>query len=322
MSDSLNLERLRKEAKALLKQCRAGNAAALERVRAHLPGLSQPIKLADIHHVLARERGYSNWAELKRRDVPLERFLAAVRSGNPSAAQRELRSFPQFAAESIHAACAIGDADAVRHHLDRDPKLISAEHGGWPPITYVCASRFHEVSPRYAAGILECASLLLDRGADPNTYTLADPSDPHSAISALSRTDFSFNWQLSSLLRERGAKSPGMPRSLQALGLQPPLDEALCRPDLADLREETRKRLRPYFHRMYAQPTPKDPDKINESSLGGLLLTDADFRKVITELAALHLERGIDPNLACNLEGGTLLHELAVVKGYAVAAEV
>ena len=39
MSDSLNLERLRKEAKALLKQIRAGDVVAIERIRVHLPKL-------------------------------------------------------------------------------------------------------------------------------------------------------------------------------------------------------------------------------------------------------------------------------------------
>src|SRR5262245_28983798 len=102
MSGIPNLERLRKEAKALLKQIRAGDVAAMDRIRAHLSVLStfdtaqlvRRIKLADVHHALAREHGYLNWAELKRHDAPLERFLTAVRSGALKTAQRELATFP------------------------------------------------------------------------------------------------------------------------------------------------------------------------------------------------------------------------------------
>src|SRR3989442_14452454 len=96
MSDSLNLEFLRKEAKTILKQCRAGDAAVIARMRAQLPGLGSDIKLADVHHALAREHGYTNWAELKLNDQPLSRFLAAIRGGALKAAQQELKDFPNL----------------------------------------------------------------------------------------------------------------------------------------------------------------------------------------------------------------------------------
>jgi hypothetical protein len=59
-----------------LKQCRSGDVAALQRMRAELPRLAElnderaafEIRLADIQHALARERGYANWGELKRLD--------------------------------------------------------------------------------------------------------------------------------------------------------------------------------------------------------------------------------------------------------------
>jgi ankyrin repeat protein len=327
MSD-FNLDRLRKKAKLLLKQCRAGDSAAIERIRMHLTRLStldaerlaQQIKLADIHHALARERGYANWAELNSHDAPLERFLAAIRSGDLQAAQRELRNFPEFAEESIHAACAIGDVDAVRYHLDRDPQLLHAEHDGWPPIIHICASRLHQASPRHAAGILDCAALLLDRGADPNASTLSDPADPHSALPALARSRFTGNQQLSSLLLECGATEPDLKRRPAAASrpmAKIPLDQALCRPDIDDLRDEVRRRLQPFKSRMYQRSArPKRPDEIHESSVGGLFLMDAEFRKIMIELAELHVKRGIDPNLACDREGGTLLHEFARVRNY------
>ena len=64
-----NLEFMRKEAKALLKQCRAGDAQAIRRMRAQLPRLAalndaqvaDEIRLADVQHAIAREQGQENW---------------------------------------------------------------------------------------------------------------------------------------------------------------------------------------------------------------------------------------------------------------------
>src|SRR5436190_1753324 len=90
--------------------------------------------------------------EMKDHDSPLKRFLIAVQSGALKTAQRELGEFAVLARTSIHAACAIGDVDAVRYHLELDSKLINAVHDGWPPLTYACASRLHQLNARYAAG--------------------------------------------------------------------------------------------------------------------------------------------------------------------------
>src|SRR5215475_8837763 len=177
MSQSLNLEYLRKQAKTILKKCRDADPVVIERVRSRLPRLAgltsaqiaDRIQLADIHHVLAHEKGYSNWSELKRHDAPLDRFLAAIRGGALKAALAELRAFPAIIEESIHAAAAIGNDEAVRHHLDPAPELLHAEVDGWEPLVYACASPLHRVSERHAAGIAECVELLLDRGADPDT---------------------------------------------------------------------------------------------------------------------------------------------------------
>jgi hypothetical protein len=66
MSDRtyLNLEFLKKEAKAVLRHCRSGDVRALDRVRAQIPTLAEQIQLADVQHAIAREAGYLNWAEL------------------------------------------------------------------------------------------------------------------------------------------------------------------------------------------------------------------------------------------------------------------
>jgi ankyrin repeat protein len=202
MSESLNLEYLRKQAKTLLKKCRDAEPSVIDRVRSRLPRLAGltdmqiagRIQLADIHHLLAHEKGYSNWSELKRHDAPLDRFLAAVRGGALKTALTELRASPGIIEESIHAACAIGNAEAVRHYFDADPELLHVEVDGWKPLVYACASPLHQVSERHAAGIVECVELLLDRGADPDT------------LNAMHRALLAGNRSAGLVLYQRGAK--------------------------------------------------------------------------------------------------------------------
>lgn len=60
------LERLRKEAKHLVRAHRAGDAHARARAAAVLGARSERrFALADAHFVLARERGHTSWAELR-----------------------------------------------------------------------------------------------------------------------------------------------------------------------------------------------------------------------------------------------------------------
>jgi ankyrin repeat protein len=224
MSDSfqshnkINLEHLQKEAKKLLRQCRAGDGGAIARMRAQLPRLARAgvpdvaslIKLADVQHALAREHGYESWGDMKKADSPIQQFLAAVRSGSLAAAKRLLPQLPDLARDSIHVACAIGDADAVAHQLAQDPSRATTEEGGWPPLMYACGSPLARLSSRHAAGILQCATLLLDRGVDPNTFTLTDPSDPESKLPALLRSSISGNIPLFWMLFQRGASPAGL----------------------------------------------------------------------------------------------------------------
>ena len=77
-SHIINLEFLRKEAKSLLKLCRSGNPQALSRVRSALPRFVEltdnragfEIRLADVHHALAREWiGLAHASHLRSRSV-------------------------------------------------------------------------------------------------------------------------------------------------------------------------------------------------------------------------------------------------------------
>src|SRR5262249_25818502 len=158
--------------------------------------------------------------------------------------------------------------------------------------------------------------LLLDRGADPDTTR---------DISAYEYCRyFSYNPQLRELLRRRGASEAMSRRILEKVGKPIPagsLDEAMCRPDLADLMEEVRKRLAPFKDRLYSRHHVPHTDQVNETSVGGMFLTDVDFRNTMLELAEMYVKRGVHPNLTSNAEGATLLHEFAVLKNYPLAAD-
>lgn len=211
-----NLESLRKQAKSLLKQCRAGNSAALDRVHSQLSRLGPDLKLADVQHAIARERGFANWAELKQSREPLEQFLAAVRGGAIQKVREVFMEYPDLAEDSIHAACALGDSEAVALHLGENPALAVEPHSGWPPILYACASPLHKLSVRHSAGIIHCVTLLLEKGADPNTYTIAEGKTPEVRLPALYRAIVTEHMPLTLFLQRRGASPLGMTEAFQS----------------------------------------------------------------------------------------------------------
>jgi hypothetical protein len=112
MSDSTSrlparpsLEQLHKQAKELLRDFRAGGAAAVDRLSAVIPRLTDPtrsddVTLADAQFALAREYGFENWAKLVRqveviasssRHTEFEQIannLFAAYHGDPDALQR------------------------------------------------------------------------------------------------------------------------------------------------------------------------------------------------------------------------------------------
>jgi ankyrin repeat protein len=60
-----SLEQLRKQAKDLARAHRAGDPAAVSRVRAEHPHAAEPLKLSDAQLVLAREHGFPSWPRLR-----------------------------------------------------------------------------------------------------------------------------------------------------------------------------------------------------------------------------------------------------------------
>jgi len=215
-----DLEWLRKQARRLLRAAHEGDADALARFRA-IPqfaslgdaALRARVQLTDAQHAIAREHGAESWPALKRAvedRLPLAaqaaRFLAAIREHHPVSARQRIARTPAIAHSSVFAASAAGDADFVASAIARDPASATAADGeGWSALLYASASPLHATGATAAAGILRVAHLLLDAGADPNTFVLFQRDDPHSRIPALYFACMARNVPLVSLLLERGA---------------------------------------------------------------------------------------------------------------------
>lgn len=217
-----SFEQFRALAKRLLGDCRSGDAAALERVRARLPQLAAltpaaaaaAVKLADVQHALAREAGVSNWAELKRAyeaaeplAAQLRRFVGAWHGEDAATMRRVLETHPEIARASIHTACAACDEGLVRAFLERDPALAIAPFAGtsWTPIVALAASPLFDTSPAHAAASVAIARRLLDAGANAND-SVPQPGSDHIRLPVLYFAARVGNAPLARLLLERGAK--------------------------------------------------------------------------------------------------------------------
>jgi ankyrin repeat protein len=100
-----SLEHQQKRAKRLLRDCWAGDAGAIARVRAFLPGSPNldALKLHDAQLVIARGYGFASWAAMKRKidsltKSPLEQFDIAVREGDAELARELLEKHAEVRA--------------------------------------------------------------------------------------------------------------------------------------------------------------------------------------------------------------------------------
>ncbi|HLK65578.1 MAG TPA: ankyrin repeat domain-containing protein [Bryobacteraceae bacterium] len=198
-----SLENLKKQAKTLQKNWEAADPATLARVRAAHPRFTetpdqqlcaiQP-QLSDCQLILAREYGFSSWPQLKAAVEASQQELAAEfvtiaclcyddphfdhRSFHARAHQM-LVDHPELAAANIWSAAAAGNVDAVRSFLDTNPALTAAPGPHqWLPLICASYSRVRPLHPNHST--YEVAKLLLDRGADPNAFTLKHNDPPGS----------------------------------------------------------------------------------------------------------------------------------------------
>lgn len=117
----------------------------------------------------------------------IARFLEAASaplhehaSGDLAEAEAILAAHPRLAAKSIHVAAALGDDEAVRQHLAREPALATAKGGprGWDALTHLAFSRYLRLDDARGDAFVRAATLLLDAGAEPNTGFFAAEHRP------------------------------------------------------------------------------------------------------------------------------------------------
>ena len=144
-----SLESLRKQAKRLARDITAGNATAIARAHAQLPGADVPLSLRDAQLVVAREYGYAGWQDLTAE--------AAKRSGHGLA----------WAAAQAERIIHDNDVEGLKRLLAEYPALLTwgQERGGVLAMaTGSYGDSFDPVSEQHFTR-RECAELLIDAGA-------------------------------------------------------------------------------------------------------------------------------------------------------------
>ena len=230
-----SLEQYKKQAKELLRDAVAGDAAALARAHKYHPLLRgtevRRITLSDAQFVLAREHGYESWPKfakyietlrsiraVEELDDPLNAFIefACVdRHGSHNAGTVEYAElirnrYLQNVPGNIFSDAVLGDAAAVRGHLARDRALATAKGGphGWDALTYLCFSRYLRIDPARSESFVETARALLEAGASANTgWTeyIDDPPRPLKETAIYGAACIAQNAGMTKLLLEYGA---------------------------------------------------------------------------------------------------------------------
>ena len=210
-----DLDQLRRQAKELLRAARTGDAAAIARIQA----VSDALTLAAAQRALAREHGFPSWPRLKaaldaRALDPGEKvdaFLRASIGGGIHKAARMLEEMPAIAGYGFATAVVLGDAGRVRAELSNDPALATRAdpRTGWTAFHAACSSRWHQLEPARADGLLAVARLLLEAGADPEARMPQRPGGgggmrPLRCVIAVANSGPS-NRGIVELLLERGA---------------------------------------------------------------------------------------------------------------------
>ncbi|MGV3552814.1 ankyrin repeat domain-containing protein [Rhizobium sp.] len=219
---SPDLAHLKKQAKHLLRDAGCGNAEAVGRFVKSLPAAgridlaSYELKLHDAQSVIAREYGFLSWPELKRyvewkRSDTSERLSQLVRwciEGNSRElrlAGRMLDEEPGLFDRDPWFACMLGDAVWLAETLARDPEFANRPGGplAMPPIMAVAHAE--PLRDGAADGLLDCARLLIEHGADVNVQW-NDPRYPDNPFSALYGAAASgYNPAMTRMLLEAGA---------------------------------------------------------------------------------------------------------------------
>lgn len=186
-----DLGHLKKQAKALLAEARAGDAAALARLQPLGLPAGTDLRLHHAQWVLAREHGFASWPQFQAfvlarcalADDPARaalQWLRLVYAGDIAGGNHTARpalaarlwsegAVPQASVDAPWLACAVGDVARLREHVAHDPAWVHWPGGPLqlPPLMAVVHSSLAQL-PAFAEGLQACADLLLRAGADPH----------------------------------------------------------------------------------------------------------------------------------------------------------
>lgn len=215
-------DHLKKQAKELLRLYRDGDPRALARFIQWLPAaahrtaaevIALQLRLHDAQSCIAREYGFSSWADLnafveadtvarQAQSTLVRRWLDVAYGGDvtgnydaarPRVAAQLLRAHPELVFADVWVACAAGHLEAVQRAIDADSAWVNRVGGplALVPLVAVTHSCLGQI-PEYAVRLRDCARGLLDAGADPDQHignryppaSLAAP-DENGPLSAL-----------------------------------------------------------------------------------------------------------------------------------------
>jgi len=109
------------------------------------------------------------------------------RAGSLDRARELLAENPDLARADVCAAAILGDTASLKVFLAADPGCATRHAGPreWDPLLYLTFSLFLRDDPGRRPALRECARLLLDSGADPNTFWIDPPEAFRGRESAL-----------------------------------------------------------------------------------------------------------------------------------------
>ncbi|HEX4067552.1 MAG TPA: ankyrin repeat domain-containing protein [Acidobacteriaceae bacterium] len=207
-----SLEQYKNQARDLVRDCRLGLPAALNRIRRHHPrfhNLHEPefsrlrVTRTDAQLVLAREHGFESWPKFAHHIETLHLIESVATLADPVSAFIEvacvprhsghgsgtldhakiiLAHYPHVASANIHTAAILADEPAVRRFLALDSAAATAKGGphNWDALTHLCFSRYLRIDKSRSDAFVRAAQALLDAGASANTgwYEMIDHPNP------------------------------------------------------------------------------------------------------------------------------------------------
>ncbi len=175
---SPDLDHLRDEAKALKKQCAAGDSQAAAFVQFHRGEARKPVQLADAQLAIARAYGFKSWTRLKahveaQAHTPAQRgelLLKTLFTDNLPLLEELYERRDILPSRDFFLAAAVGDVAVVESMLAADPTWATRVGGPsqTQAITYASYGRFAALDETYAARQQTIIQLMLAHGADPN----------------------------------------------------------------------------------------------------------------------------------------------------------